>query len=315
MVLFGNETKSRSNVLLLGSDGLIGSAILKNWNSNYSLKILTRKQFDLRDTERLKRELIESSIDSVINAAGKVSGIKGNIESPGKLFLENSEVTLSVMRACLDTRIQRLIQFASACIYPADFYGLSKESMIGSGQVEETSRGYAYSKLMTVEGTRAIRKEHGLLWTTLIPSNIYGEGDWFHGEDGHVISMLVRKFLLAKESQEAAVEVWGDGTAIRNFLHVDDLAKSVIQVINSDFFEHSEMNVSGDSETTVENLARIIAKHTQYPGKIFFNSQKPGGAKIKLLDDSIIRSMGWKPIILLEDGLRKYCQVFPRNIT
>ena len=213
--------------MLLGSGGFIGSAIKRRLAGDNELCALTRSDFDLTDESALRRVLQEFNPEIVVNAAGKVAGIQGNMDFPVELMTLNVSVSTAVMRVCHQLNIPTLIQFASACVYPIDEVHPSKPSDIGSGKIETTSASYANAKLFAIELASAYRKQYGRNWITVIPTNLYGLGDWDHGSSGHVVSMLIGKFNLATKAQNAEVEIWGDGESLRNFLHVDDLAGAV----------------------------------------------------------------------------------------
>lgn len=294
-------------VLLLSPHGFIGSAIEKNWRStNMQLITLSRNELDFRNSTELTSLLRDIDPSIVINAAGRVAGIQGNIENPADLLMVNVEVSASVLRACHDANIPRLIQFASACVYPVNEFGPSKPDEIGGGHIEETSLGYASAKILAIEAVRAIRKQYGRDWLTIIPTNLYGTGDWDHGTGGHVISMLIEKFVNAKNLGSSTVTVWGDGKSKRNFLHVDDLSSAVEFIISSSRIDQPIVNLSGDLELDIKELAMLIRKITGFGGEILLDTSKPNGARRKQLDDSYLRDMGWTPNTRLEDGITQY---------
>ena len=174
------------------------------------------------------------------------------------------------------------------------------------GLIEETSKGYATAKLFGIELFESYRKEFGYNWCTIIPSNLYGFGDWESSSDGHVIAMLTKKILSANKFNYPEVELWGDGKSLRNFLNIDDLASAILFItkINVDF--QSIININGDTERSIFEIAQMIKKVIKYDGTFVFDKTKPNGARKKALNDNYIRGLGWKPEIDLERGIAEY---------
>ena len=296
--------------VILGGTGLIGGSIQRILSDETSLITPSRSEIDLTNSEFLLNYLRSVNPDLVINAAGAVAGIQGNIDHPAELLLQNVEITVNVINVCAKLRIPNYIQFASACVYPIQENRPSTLADLGNGPIEKTSESYAYSKILAIEAVKAVRKQYRLNWTTLIPSNIYGPNDWNHGSGGHLISMLTSRFIDAKKANLSEVEVWGDGKSRRNLLHVDDLALAVNFLLKASTSWDAIYNVCGNEEFTIREIADIIKTKTAYSGKIEFDSRRPNGARRKILDDTAIRSIGWKPIIGLESGIENYILKF-----
>jgi len=296
--------------VLLGSGGFIGSAIKRRLAGDIELFALTRSDFDLNDESALRRVLQEFNPEIVINAAGKVAGIQGNMDFPVELMTLNVSVSTAVMRVCHQLNVPKLIQFASACVYPIDEVHSSKPSDIGSGKIEITSASYANAKLFAIELASAYRKQYGHNWITVIPTNLYGLGDWDHGSSGHVVSMLIKKFILATKAQNAEVEIWGDGESLRNFLHIEDLAGAVQFIVKQEIEHTNVINISGDQEVSIRQLALLIQELSGFNGKLIFDQSKPNGARRKNLDDKFIRELGWKPEVDLRTGLQGYIHAY-----
>jgi GDP-L-fucose synthase len=293
-------------ILLLGSEGFVGKSIDEKFKNEPNFFAMSRKDVDVLRYDLLLRKLKEIQPKIVINAIGKVGGIQRNINEPADLMLINAMTNISIVNACHELKIDRLFQFASACIYPINNDRGSLESDLGSGSIEETSKGYSQAKIFGLELYESFNKQYGYHWATLIPTNLYGIGDWHTDGGGHVIAMLTNKFLQAKLQQIDFVDVWGDGTPLRNFLNVKDLASAVKYIINREINAHSILNISGDEELSILDLAMRISKQVGFKGEIKFDSSKPNGAPRKLLDDSCMRNLGWKPSINLDEGLEEY---------
>lgn len=293
-------------ILIFGADGFIGAAISKEFSIFDSCLGLTRRDLDVRDYSEVKKSIIDFEPTIVINATGKVAGIQGNIDSPVNLMRDNSENILSITKACHELKILKLIQFASACIYPLNELSASKPEDLGTGVIEQTSKAYAISKIFGVELFDSYRKQFDHQWSTIIPTNLYGVGDWNTGKDGHVIAMLTRKFIEAKLKKLPHVEVWGDGKSLRSFLNITDLAAATKFFVSRDMFSYPITNLNGEKEVSIYDLAHLIKNATEYSGEIIFDISKPNGARRKSINDDAIRKLGWEPKISLSQGITKY---------
>jgi GDP-L-fucose synthase len=298
--------KSKLRILAFGADGFIGTAISKEFSISDSYLGLTHKDLDVRDYVKVKESINDFKPAIVINATGRVAGIQGNIDLPVNLMRDNSENILSITKACHDLKILKLIQFASACIYPLNELRASKPEDLGTGVIEHTSKAYAISKIFGVELFCSYRKQFGYQWSTIIPTNLYGVGDWNTGTDGHVIAMLAKKFIEAKSKKLPQVEVWGDGKSIRSFLNITDLACATQFFVSRDMFSCPVVNLNGESEISIYDLANLIKTITDYSGEIIFDASKPNGARRKSLNDDLMRKLGWKPKISLSQGITEY---------
>lgn len=272
--------------------------------------MVTRKDFDFTDAVALRKILKEFKPDIVVNAAGKVAGIQGNIDFPVELMTLNVLVSTSIMQICHESNIPVLIQFASACVYPPNEKQPSNPSDIGSGRIENTSASYANAKLFAIELARAYRKQYGHNWITVIPTNLYGVGDWNHGSSGHVVSMLTEKFASAFTESDSHIEIWGDGQSLRNFLHVEDLAGAVQFIIEKEVNDMDIINIAGDQEISILQLALLIQKLSGFQGKLIFDKTRPNGARRKILDDTFLRNLGWRPSVDLQKGLQDYMEAY-----
>ena len=297
---------SKPRILVFGADGFIGTAISKEFSTFDSYLGLTRRDLDVRDYSEVKKSITYFKPTIVINATGKVAGIQGNIDAPVNLMRDNSENILSITKACHELKILKMIQFASACIYPLNELSASKPEDLGTGIIEQTSKAYAISKIFGVELFDSYRKQFGYQWSTIIPTNLYGVGDWNTGTDGHVIAMLTKKFIEAKQNKLPQVEVWGDGKSQRSFLNIIDLAAATKFFVTQDMFSCPITNLNGEKEVSIYDLANLIKNATEYPGEIIFDSSKPNGARRKSLNDDSIRKIGWKPKISLSQGINEY---------
>ena len=309
-----SEHYSTLKVLIVGATGFIGSAVTDCLRDTHNVFISNHVDFDLENSDETLMMMEKYRPHILVSAAGLVAGIQGNLNDPTKLLDSNSRIALNISMAAHIVGVEHVIQFASACVYPLNEITTSKPSNIGEGRIEETSKSYAMSKLLAIELFSAYRKQFGHKWITIIPSNLYGSGDWNHGTDGHVASMLLERFSKAASNSEKVVSVWGDGQSLRNFLNVKDLADSVKFIIENKMWEEEIINVCGEPEVTIEQLTHVIAKITQFGGQIEFDATKPNGARRKMLDDSYLRSFGWNPKIQLEEGFSDYYKNYLKNL-
>ena len=308
------DSMKQERILITGSTGFVGKTLLTQLSKNYPISTVSHEECDLEDLDQIYKVFKKHQPKILINAAGSVAGIQGNLKNPVKLLETNSSIALNIAKVAHELGVEHVIQFASACIYPLNESTPSKPSDIGNGKIEETSKSYAMSKLLAIEIFSAYRKQFGHKWITVIPSNLYGSGDWNHGTDGHVGSMLLERFSTASRNSEDTVGVWGDGQSLRNFLNVKDLASSVEFIIENQIWDQEVINVCGEPEVTIEQLTHLIAKVTGFKGQIEFDTTKPNGARRKMLDDSYLRSFGWKPKIGLEEGFSEYYVSYLKNL-
>lgn len=304
----------KPSVVLLGANGFVGSALSRELQDSFDVVPQTRRDFDVCDQKLLSQFLEKHEAKIVINATGKVAGIRGNIENPASLLISNINSSIAIMNVCHNLKIRNLIQFASACVYPLNEKTSARPEDLNKGEVEPTSRSYAMAKLLVIEATRAFNEEHNYNWKVIIPSNLYGPGDWETDSGGHVMSMLMARFIVARRCADNKVEVWGDGKSRRSFLHISDLASAVNFLLTSGSFVEDVINVSGDFEHEISDIAALIKKITDFSGDIFYDLTKPNGARRKKLDDSYLRGFGWSPKISLAQGLLEYKNLFERVI-
>jgi nucleoside-diphosphate-sugar epimerase len=305
----------KKKILILGSSGFIGRAMKNQLLAQYELISATRKDLDLFNFLEVRDYIDNCGPEIVINAAGKVSGIQGNIDNPSELLMNNTQISINVLKSMHELKISRYVQFASACVYPLNSESDSSPSDIGTGRIEPTSQSYAMAKLLAIEAVSAFKKQFGYLWLTVIPSNLYGEGDWDHGADGHVVSMLTKRFIDCSRNSDKSITIWGDGKSLRSFLHVNDLAKAVNLVINKDHFSESVLNVCSKNELSIRDLANQIGEIVGFRGEINFDLSKPSGARRKTLNDTEVRELGWQEETEFINGLEAYVNAMMKDQT
>ena len=283
-------------ILVLGSEGFIGSHLYRKKNeSKLDIWGISRRDCNFLETQKLARIIKKPNPEWVINAAGEVAGILGNIEKPYDLLNHNTQLAISISSSCLEAGIENYISFSAACVYPSQSKNNISTLDLWSGKPETTSLSYATSKILALQINESINLQFGLNWRTIIPSNLFGykAGLGEINNASHVLESLIAKVVVAKKNDYKSIEVWGDGSPMRTFLHVDDLASATLHVVLNGGNLANVINVNGSQEISIENLARLIAKFADFNGELIFNKDIPNGALRKNLDDSEIRESGW----------------------
>jgi GDP-L-fucose synthase len=244
-------------------------------------------------------------------AAAKVGGIHANNTYPAEFIYENLMVQNNVIHAAHQSGVQKLLFLGSSCIYPREVPQPMKEEMLMMGYLEPTNEPYAIAKIAGIKLCESCNRQYGTDYRSVMPTNLYGPGDNYHPENSHVIPALLRRFHEAVQKQAPEVVIWGSGTPKREFLHVDDMAAATVHVMNLDaatYQSHtqpmlSHINVGTGIDCTIRELAQTIAKVTGFTGRLTFDTTKPDGTPRKLLDVTKLKSLGWEPVIGLEQGL------------
>ena len=309
--------------LLAGSNGMVGNAIYNSLIKNgYGLKknqgiIYRPSKNDLNffEFENLKKWFMKYKPTVVIIAAAKVGGIYANNKYPVNYLLENLKIQNNLIECSYQFGVRRLLFLGSSCIYPKKCSQPIKEEYLLDGQLEETNQWYAIAKIAGLKLCEAYRKQYNFDAISLMPTNLYGDGDNYNHENSHVLPSLIRKFEEAIENKLSSVTCWGTGDPLREFLHVRDLGEASVFCLESwdpfkknapkDYFGNSLnwLNVGSGEEITIKNLALEIAKITNFKGEIIWDKSKPNGTLRKKLDTTKIRQLGWEPKINLNKGL------------
>jgi GDP-L-fucose synthase len=293
------------NIFVAGHKGLVGSAIVRQIESDgvHSWIGATRDQLDLCNRSAVFDFMGEHKPSGVIIAAAKVGGIVANRDFPVEFLSENVQVQTNLMDAAHRFDVKNLVFLGSSCIYPKFSAQPINEDSLLTGPLEETNEAYAIAKIAGVKLVQAYRKEFGRTWTSAMPTNLYGPGDNFDPQTSHVLPALLRKFHEASLSGAQSLTLWGSGNPRREFLHVDDLAKAVLFLLQG-YDEATAINVGTGVDLEIRELASQIAKVTNYQGQIKWDTSKPDGTPQKLLDVTRINNLGWTSEITLDQGLR-----------
>jgi GDP-L-fucose synthase len=292
-------------IYVAGHTGLVGRAIAARLRAEggHDLILRTHGELDLTFREDVLRLFADERPDDVIIAAARVGGIAANIAAPVEFLLDNLKIQNNLLEACLQFRVDRTVLLGSSCVYPREAPQPMKESSFMHGPLEPTNESYAVAKIAGIRLAQAMWAQHGLKVLLPMPSNVYGPGDHFELGRAHVVSALVRRFCDARERGDAEVVLWGTGAARRELLHVDDLADAVLFLL-ANYDQPDLINVGTGYDTTIAELARLIAETVGYRGSIEWDRTKPDGMPQKLLDVSRIHALGWHHRIDLPEGIR-----------
>ncbi len=289
-------------LFIAGHRGMVGSALCRAARGEYELLTAGRSELDLTDQASTFQWLAEQKPDSVIVAAAKVGGIHANATYPGDFIYQNLAIATNLVEGARRSGVERLLFLGSSCIYPREAPQPMPESCLLTSELEPTNEPYAVAKIAALELCRFYRAQFGLTYHSAMPTNLYGSGDNYHAENSHVIPALIRRFHEAKESRSDSVEIWGTGSPLREFLHVDDLAAACLLLLKTD--EPPDwINVGTGKEISILDLAKLIAGVVGFEGSISTDPTKPDGTPRKLLDISKITNLGWRPCVPLEEGL------------
>ena len=306
---------SFKKTVVFGSKGLLGSSLIRSLeNSSLTESVIgsSRETLDLLDLSATKNFIDTTKPDLVMIAAAKVGGIVANNTKRVDFLVENLKINLNILESLIPYSNVRIINFGSSCIYPLDADNPIKESSILTGKLEPTNSPYAIAKLAAIELADSMQTQYGHKITNIMPTNLYGPGDNFSSENSHVIPGLISKMHIAKTLNKRSFKVWGSGSPLREFLHVDDLSNAVKFIITNGLSQNI-INVGSGNEISIKNLAKKIANVVDFKGEIDFDLTKPDGNPRKLIDSSYINNNGWEPLIDLKTGLKNTYKWFLEN--
>jgi GDP-L-fucose synthase len=300
-----------TRLFISGHRGMVGSALVREASRRGGFDILTasRSELDLCDQRAVFDFLAAEKPDSVIVAAAKVGGIHANSTYPADFIYENLAIAANLVEGSRRAGVARLLFLGSSCIYPKLAPQPMPEDCLLSSPLEPTNEAYAIAKIAGLKLCQHYRAQHGLMYHSAMPTNLYGPGDNYHPENSHVIPALIRRFHEAKERGDSSVTIWGTGTPRREFLHVDDLASACFHLM--ELADPPDwVNVGTGEDLTVLDLAKLVAGTTGFTGEILTDPTKPDGTPRKLLDISRIKATGWQPAVPFKDGLAAAYQDF-----
>lgn len=290
-------------IWVAGHRGMVGSALVRRLSADGLTLVTTGdKRIDMTRQADVEGFMAGTRPDVVIIAAAKVGGIAANAARPVDFLHDNLMIETNIMRAAADAGVAKLLFLGSSCIYPRLAPQPMSEAALLTGPLEETNQWYALAKIAGIKLAQAYRQQYGLDFISAMPTNLYGPGDNYELESSHVIPALLRKAVEARDSGAATMTVWGSGTPLREFMHVDDLADALVFLLQT-YSESDHINVGTGQEVTIAEVAQTIADTVGFTGKLVFDASRPDGTPRKLMDSSRLLARGWAPKISLKNGL------------
>ena len=310
---FNNFSLSGKRIFVAGHTGMVGSAIVRLLN-NIDCEILTvsSQELDLKHSAKVDEWFNKYKPDAVFLAAAKVGGILANSSYPADFLIDNLSIQNSVITNAFKYKVKKLMFLGSSCIYPRNAKQPIKESSLLTGILEPTNEAYAIAKIAGIKLCQFYRKQYGVDYVSVMPTNLYGPGDNFHPKNSHVVAALISKFYEAVKLNKEEVILWGTGKPLREFMHVDDLAEGLIFLMEN-YSEYEHINIGTGKEISIKEFAEIIKNISGWKGKIKFDDSYPDGMPRKVMDINKISKLGWYSKIELKVGLQQAYKWFIEN--
>ena len=306
--------EKNAKIYVAGHRGMVGSAICRELERQGYTHVITRThaQLDLCRQDAVEAFFAEEKPEYVFLAAAKVGGIQANAEAPADFMYQNMMLEMNVIHAAWRNGCRKLEFLGSSCIYPRLAPQPMKEDCLLTSALEQTNEAYALAKIAGLKYCAYLNKQYGTDYISVMPTNLYGPNDNYHPEHSHVLPALIRRFHEAKEAEAPSVTCWGDGSPLREFLYVDDLANLCVYLMNH-YSGDETVNAGSGKEISIRELAELVARVVDYRGEILWDTSKPNGTPRKLLDVSKAAALGWRYEMELEDGIRLAYQDFLNN--
>lgn len=313
----------RIKVFVAGHRGMVGAALVAELKKTPDVEIITasRAELDLTNQAAVQAFFTRHRLDQVYLAAAKVGGIHANNTYPADFIYENLMIEANIIHAAHLNDVQKLLFLGSSCIYPVLAEQPMNEDALLTGTLESTNEPYALAKIAGIKLCESYNRQYGRDYRSVMPTNLYGPNDNFHPENSHVIPAMMRRFHQAMQANAQQVVIWGTGTPMREFLHVQDMAAASVHVMSLDSTTYqantqpmlSHINVGTGVDCTIRELAETLAEVIGFKGELVFDSSKPDGAPRKLMDVKRLKNLGWQSAISLKDGLAITYQWFLKN--
>ena len=303
-----------ARIFVAGHRGMVGSAIVRELERQGYTNIVTRthKELDLTRQDQVERFFAEEKPEYVFLAAAKVGGIMGNVTAKADFMYENMMIEMNVIHAAWKNSCKKVEFLGSSCIYPRMAPQPITEDALLTSSLESTNEAYALAKISGLKYCEYLNSQYGTDYISVMPAGLYGPNDNYHPEHSHVLPALIRRFHEAKLQGKKSVTCWGDGSPLREFLYVDDLANLCVFLMNN-YSGNETVNAGSGKELTIKELTELVAKVVGYTGKIEWDTTKPNGTPRKLLDVSKAKKLGWTYKTELEDGIRLAYDDFLHN--
>lgn len=298
--------KTDARVFVAGHRGMVGSAVVRRLKADgfNNLLLPSRDELDLIDQSATRAWFEANRPDVVFVAAAKVGGIHANNTYPADFIYDNLAIAMNCVDAAYRSNVGRLLFLGSSCIYPKLAPQPMPEDCLLTSQLESTNEAYAIAKIAGLKLCQFFRRQHGVLFHSAMPTNLYGPGDNYHPSNSHVLPALIRRFHEAKENKAPEVVIWGTGSPKREFLHVDDLAEAIMFLLKLEN-PPDWVNIGTGVDLSIRELAATVMKTVGFDGKLVFDTSKPDGTPRKLMDVSKLSALGWSAKIGLEEGIRR----------
>jgi GDP-L-fucose synthase len=292
-------------IYIAGHRGMVGSAIERKLRKDGFTNIITRtsKELDLRNQQAVNDFFSTEKPDYVFMSAAKVGGILANNIYRAEFIYDNLMIELNIVHACHNAKVKKMLFLGSSCIYPKLAPQPLKEEYLLTGELEPTNEPYAIAKIAGIKLCESYRRQYGDNFISVMPTNLYGPNDNYDPENSHLFASFIRKFTLAKRNNLSEIEIWGDGSPMREFLHVDDMADACVYLMEN--YDGEEIfNIGTGTDVTVLELAEAMKEVSGFTGTFKFDASKPNGTPRKLMDVSKLTNLGWKAKISLKEGVK-----------
>ena len=310
-------------IFIAGYKGMVGSAIFRKLkNKSNKIVIADKKKLNLLDQNSVLSFFKRNKFDEVYLCAAKVGGIHANNTYVADFIYQNIEIQNNFIHSAYLTKVKKLMFLGSSCIYPKKTKMPIKEEYLLTGELENTNEMYAIAKIAGLKMCKAYNSQFKTDFRAIMPTNLYGQNDNYDNLNSHVLAALIKKIVLAKKQNKKSYIVWGTGKPKREFLHVDDLADATVKIMNLSKSKYNKIagekfpfiNVGSGSDISIKDLAKLISKIVGYKGKMIFDKSKPDGTFRKLMDNTKLRKINWKPKISLNFGIKKTIEDFKSTI-
>lgn len=306
--------EKNSKIYVAGHRGLVGSAIVRALQQKGfdNLILKTHKELDLTNQQDVTEFFAQEKPEYVFLAAAKVGGIMANKTHPAEFIYSNLAIQTNIIHAAYVNKVKKLLFLGSSCIYPKLCPQPIKEEYLMTGELEPSNKAYALAKIAGIFMCQSYNEQYGTNFISLMPTNLYGPNDNFNLENSHVLPAMIRKFHEARIKKESSVTMWGTGGAMREFLHVDDLADASLFLMDS-YNDTAIINIGTGADVSIKEIAEKVKNVVGYEGEIVWDSAKPDGTPRKLLDVSKLNNLGWKHTVMLDDGIASTYEWFKEN--
>ncbi|MDR1580531.1 MAG: GDP-L-fucose synthase [Synergistaceae bacterium] len=303
-----------AKIYVAGHGGMVGAAIARNLKAKGYANIIGRRsaELDLTRQSEVEKFFSDEKPEYVFLASAKVGGIHTNNIHPAEFLYINAALEMNVIHSAYLNNVKKLLFTGAGCVYPRESPQPIREEYLMTGPFEKTNEAYAIAKLAGLKMCEYYNRQYGTNYISCMPINLYGVGDNFHLENSHVVPALIRKVCEAKERGDKQVVIWGTGTALREFMHVDDMADACVFLMEN-YISNETINIGTGEEMSIIELVKMIARIAEFDGEIVTDPSKPDGMPRRIVDSSKLFSLGWRPKIRLEDGLRRTYEDYLKN--